>query len=363
MGRFDAAFKRQEREALKWQRELERRAKEQAKLSALEQARLQVAQNENAIELLLSVHKEQSAPIDWQRLRASLPPHRPARRVRHELAAHLRFASSLELTDGAERLRVIEEACALDEKDYAATLAAHDQNVEAWRWLRSVCQRVLSGEIEAYEQVITELSPLREISTLGSASTITVHNAKIAAAELHVNGRDVVPNEVKSLTSTGKLSAKAMPKSRFHELYQDYVCGCVLRVARELFAVLPFETVLVTTCVARADASDGVGLVVPVLSVALAREACAKLDFDRLDPSDTIAMLLHRGDVKASKKSGGFVSITPLIPSDAVPAESGPRDIAATRSDARLLRRSIRELLRLPSLDQTTADVAPGAST
>jgi len=359
VGRFDAAFKRQEREALKRQRDLARFAKEQAKFSALEQARLQVAENENAIELLLSVHKEQSAPIDWERLASSLRPHRPARRARHELAVHLSFASALEQTDGAARLKAIEEACAQDDQDYAAALVTHDQNVDAWQWLRGICQRVLSGEMAAYEQVLTELSPLREISSLGSSSVVTVHNAKIATAELRVNGRDVVPTEIKSLTSTGKVSAKGMPKSRFHEIYQDYVCGCALRVARELFAALPFETVLVTACVARSDASDGEGLVVPVLS-ALSRDACTKLDFDQLDPSDTIATLLHRGDVKASKKSGDFVPITPLIPSDAVASESGPADIAATRSNVRLLRGSIRQLLRLPPIDHATSEVASG---
>ena len=44
-----------------WQgpQELQRRAKEQAKLSALEQARLEVETYENRIDVLLSVHKEQ----------------------------------------------------------------------------------------------------------------------------------------------------------------------------------------------------------------------------------------------------------------------------------------------------------------
>ena len=37
-----------------------------------------------------------------------------------------------------------------------------------------------------------------------------------------------------------------MPKGRFHEIYQDYLCGCLLRVAREVFALFPVDTVLVT---------------------------------------------------------------------------------------------------------------------
>ena len=54
----DAEARRSEREARKRHRELERRIKERAKLSALQQAQLDVEAHENALEVLLSVHKE-----------------------------------------------------------------------------------------------------------------------------------------------------------------------------------------------------------------------------------------------------------------------------------------------------------------
>lgn len=38
-----------------------------------------------------------------------------------------------------------------------------------------------------------------------------------------------------------KLSVKAMPKGRFHEVYQDYACGCCLRIGREVLALLPVD--------------------------------------------------------------------------------------------------------------------------
>ena len=54
--RLDAANRRNERDAKKRQREFERQLKEQAKLSAFEQARLEVEAHENALDVLLSVH-------------------------------------------------------------------------------------------------------------------------------------------------------------------------------------------------------------------------------------------------------------------------------------------------------------------
>jgi len=63
--RLQAEQRRQEREIRKRQKDLEWRSKESAKLSASEQARLAVEAHENALDVLLSVHKEQSAAIDW----------------------------------------------------------------------------------------------------------------------------------------------------------------------------------------------------------------------------------------------------------------------------------------------------------
>jgi hypothetical protein len=64
---IEAFQRRQQRDAQKRQRELERQNKEQAKLSAIEQARLEVETHENKLEVLLSVHREQGEIWDWVR--------------------------------------------------------------------------------------------------------------------------------------------------------------------------------------------------------------------------------------------------------------------------------------------------------
>src|SRR5438477_5186128 len=97
---------------------------------------------------------------------------------------------------------------------------------------------------------------------------MTVHDRKLIECELKVNGQDVIPADAKSLTATGKLVIKAMAKARFHEIYQDYVCGCVLRLAREMFALLPVDSVILTATVDGIDSRTGHTAELPVLSVA-----------------------------------------------------------------------------------------------
>ena len=52
---------------------------------------------------------------------------------------------------------------------------------------------------------------------------------------LVVHGMEVIPKYEKKLTKRGEVSEKKIPRARFHEIYQDYVCGCMLRIVREVF--------------------------------------------------------------------------------------------------------------------------------
>ena len=106
-----------------------------------------------------------------------------------------------------------------------------------------------------------------------------------------------------------------MPKARFHEIYQDYVCSCMLRVAREVFAILPVETLLVTARqIWRTRDRTYRGATRSFRSDAANDHRPS--DFERLDPSDALDNFQHRGDFKATRKSGALQPITPLTPSD-----------------------------------------------
>jgi hypothetical protein len=344
--RREAEGRRSEREARKRHRELERRIKERAKLSALQQAQLEVEAHENSLEVLLSVHKEQSGPIDWARFATALPPHPPLRTGRHEFAAVLRHGIAA-LEGAAESGNAAaEQARAVDEREYKAAREIFESDLAAWERMRELAKRVLSGEEGAYTEAISEFSSLGEIAHLGSSIHFTVHGRNFVECVLTVNGREVIPAEVKSLTATGKLSVKAMPKSRFHEIYQDYVCGCVLRLAREVLALLPVNQVLVTASVKGTDVRTGHPDDVPVLSVGMSRGAIERLDFMRIDASDSMEYFPHRGDVKASRKGGEFVAIVPLTPVDLAPAEPERMDITGLLNNIRQLRAEISSKLK-----------------
>lgn len=359
---MEAAGKRQQREALKHKKELERRFKEQAKLSALEQARLEVETHENALEVLLSVHKQQSEPFDWGGFAAALPPHEPPRLARHETAALLRRAVSGAVPSIEDGKPTVEEAGLFDEREHETACAEYEQEFAQWERMRSLARRVLAGEAHAYSEAVSEFSALSEIANLGSSISVTRIEAKLIECALKVNGRNSIPAEVKSLTAAGKVSAKAMTKARFHEIYQDYVCGCVLRLAREVFALLPLETVLVTATVDGTDPRTGRAAELPVLSVAIPRAVIARLDFERLDPSDSLKNFLHRGDVTASRKSGEFIPILPLTVADVFPPQPARVEFTVIITQVRQSRTELSAMLKsaMPQIsDQSESTIPP----
>ena len=333
---FEAARRESQRVAKLRQRDLERQAKEMEKLSALQQARLEVETYENGLDILLSVHKEQADALDWLSIVSSLPPVPPRGQSHNELKARQRQAVTPYLLESGN---AIERAKEQDERDFQEAMQTHAADVAEWENMTSLARRILGSDTDAYIKAIEELSPFTELSTIGSSFHFKVHSRHLIEVNLTTNGRQAIPAEVKTLTSTGKVSVKAMPKPRFLEIYQDYVCGCVLRVARELFALLPIDALLITASAEALDTSTGHTLERPFLSVFIPRATLAALNFDTLDPSDSIMAMTHRGDLKASRKTGEFEFIAPLTVSDLTPSEApGGKTISDLLGHAKRLR-------------------------
>jgi hypothetical protein len=312
---MEASQRRQQREAQKRLRELERQEKEQAKLSAIEQARLEVETFESRLEVLLSVHKEQGEPWNWIALAASLPPPCPQRTSYHEYKAKQQVAVMPSHLVDAARI-MVEQARSRDDDDFRNASQSYADQTAQLEKLKNLARRILAGEHRAYLDALIEINPFAEMSHLGSSIYFTVHTTKLIECVLKVKGKQAIPEVNKTLTTGGKVSVKPMPKGRFQEIYQDYLCGCVLRVAREIFALLPIDELLVSAAADALDTRTGHAIEMPVMSAFIPRSTVARLDFDRLNASDAIDNFQHRGDFRASRKSESFQAIIPLTPAN-----------------------------------------------
>jgi hypothetical protein len=319
---IEAAQRRSQREALRRQRQLERQRKELAKMEELERAAYEVQVHENYIDTLLSVHKECGSKLDWAMLQSSDPPIRPENTRSREKTAQAAldeyeptFIDKLLRRTAIKRVG-LKEAIGLhrqdDEKEYQEALAAYEREYEEWSAVRELARRIQGNDVAAYMDAIRQLDPLSEINALGSSVECEAIDESLMVATIHVHGEEIIPREIKTLLKSGKLSVKKTPITKYYELYQDYVCACSLRVAQELFALLPVEMVIITAVADLLNTQSGHMEEQPILSVAISGATVDRLNMEMLDPSDAMGNFVHNIRFRKTK---GFAAVVKLEPS------------------------------------------------
>jgi len=318
--------RRSERETKTRQRNLEKQRKDLDKMQELQRAQYEVEVYENRIELLLSVHKECSDIWDWKAIKSSNPPSKPTKYGKNEQLAQAKlnkykpgvldklFKKQESKRNGLKN--AIVESRQLDEREYQNAIQKYESQYSEWKTSVKLAERILTGDTKAYMDAIKEIHPFSEISSLGSFVEFKAENKSLFELTLYVNSDKVIPKEVKTLLKSGKLSVKKMSQTKFNELYQDYVCSCVLRVARESFALLPVNMVIITAVANLLNTQTGHKENQPILSIAIPKDTLSKLNYETIDPSDSINNFVHKMNYK---KTSGFNSVQKLIPSDFQP--------------------------------------------
>lgn len=320
---MQAASRRAERNAQRKQRELEKRGKEYAKMEALEQAAYEVEVYDNYIEVLQSVHKECSEQVDWASYLARPEPREPERVASSEVAAQSRLDSyqpgffarlfGLQQRQLASLRNAVDKGRAEDSDRFKKEREAWHTEYSEWQTDYALAQRLLRGEGQAKLDAIELLNPFEDISMLGTSVKFVIQEGGLVEVFLSVHGDRVIPAESKSLLQSGKLSTKKLPAGKYNELLQDYVCSCVLRVGRELLAILTDELVIVTATDRFLNTSSGHLEELPLLSVAISRRTIVSLNLDAIDPSDSMRNFVHN---MSFKKTAGFAPVKALQAKD-----------------------------------------------
>lgn len=244
----------------------------------------------NLIETLRGIHKTCDEYVDWNALKTSPEPFAPGTigprqaQALQELNAYKPgFFQKLAGGDKRKELeRAVEQAAAEDAEDY-----------ENWRKLVALSDRVLSGDIDAYMEVIGQMNPLGDLLDFGSDFEIGTDNPSAIEVEFRVKTDTVVPKYTLSLTKTGKVSQKEMGKTAYYDLVQDFVCSCTIRIARDIFALLPVKTVVVHAVENGINTETGRQEDITILSVLFERDILNGLYFENIDPSDAMNNFLH----------------------------------------------------------------------
>lgn len=276
--------------------------KQQQKLDETQQNKIAVEEYNNMIEVIKSIHKECDDYVDWAHINSLKPPYNPpeigpnkARAISEYQSFTPSFIEKIFKSMGEKRKKKLEEAIAQAELQDI-------QEYEEWRNLNILSGKILQRDIDAYFQVIDEMNPLEDLLEFGSDFEYGANDSTAMEVEFRVKSDTVVPKDILSLTKTGKLSRKAMPKTQYYELVQDYVCSCSIRIARDIMALLPVDKVVVHAVDDLLNTATGISEEVTLLSVVFDREGLSRLNFELIDPSDALQNFQH--NMKYLKTAG-----------------------------------------------------------
>ncbi len=300
------------------ERNAERRRKQYAKEQMISEASDAVSEWQSGIHELVSLHTDPADEIDWSRELTKPEPSEPQRFTAHEAQAQHRVDVFKPrfwdfLFGGSDkRLANLEEAVlcgrAQDDEDYRAAVERYRTQLADWRADTDLARRLLAGEVSARKEVIEEMQSLSGEDLIGTQISFSISDDFLHVRP-HVHGDEIVPKVRRKQTQSGRLSESKMPVGEFNELYQDYVCSAALRVAGDMFALLPLDEVYVTCVANMLNTKTGHQENTPILSVRFVRETFRRLDRRHVDPSDSMRNFIHEMDFKRTR---GFSGITPL---------------------------------------------------
>lgn len=138
-------------------------------------------------------------------------------------------------------------------------------DVELWKYFHDMSSKVLSGDIDTYLQVINDINPLNDLLDYGTGFEFGTDSPLKMEVEFQINSNsiDIAKNSTE---------------------YQDYVCSVAIRVARDIFALLPVQNVVVH---ATNDGDD-------ILSVCFDKKSFSDLKFNFIDPSNVVESFKHQ---------------------------------------------------------------------
>ena len=179
------------------------------------------------------------------------------------------------------------------------------------RELQPFAQSVLAGDIDAYFRVIEQVGPFDDLLEYGSGFEVGTDDPKIMEIEFQVKSGDIIPTQYPDMKANGEIVMKDFSKSAYFELVQDYVSSTMLRVARDTFALLPVQTVIIHAVDKILNPATGNDEEVTIASAKIKRDAMATLNFERIDPSDCLESF--ESNVKF-KKTTGYSPVDRVLP-------------------------------------------------
>jgi|GEM_PF-6931394 len=192
----------------------------------------------------------------------------------------------------------------------------HHEIIEEIHWaaqtrpeVQQVYQKLRAGDDGALMKVIKSQQKLSGIHKLARGLGFTVEKGLVHAV-LALHSPSIVPDfQLKSMPS-GKLAEVKMPRETSLKIYRAYASSAVLKVASDLFRLVPIGNVVVSAIAPCKVADSEYEEEWPVLSANLLRKPVMQMDMPNVD---AVVALKAFQSSERFHDTHGFGRIVPLM--------------------------------------------------
>ncbi|HWY34997.1 MAG TPA: hypothetical protein VNX68_10145 [Nitrosopumilaceae archaeon] len=318
---YSAAIHRMEKANQQKLKEAEKKLKYENKLEEILHAHHTALEHEAHVSSIVSLHKTESETMDWMEISLQLPPVKPEYSDANERKAqdsiNLFKPGFIDKIFGYQKKTYkLKEALNIakvrDTYNLKELMDTFQKDMETWEKLQKMSSGIQANDPVAHKEAFEFLNPLQEVEHIGKSMQVNF-NSGYTEIDLNVHPQDIVPKEIISQTSTGKLSKRNMPETKYRKMYQEHICSAVFRCGREVLALLPVRFVLVNAHCKLLDTGTGKMDDQTILSVALTRDKMDIINFNLIDPID--AMKNFQPHMKLMSSGAGFAPVEKIDPS------------------------------------------------
>ena len=165
-----------------------------------------------------------------------------------------------------------------------------------YRKLHILSENIISGNIDAYFQVIDEMHPFDSLLEFGSEILIGSNDSNSFEVEFKANSENVIPK------GKFKKEVKYNKDITYYEFVEKYICGSVLLIAKNLMNLIPVDKVVVHAVDNVVDVEKGIKNNITILSIVFDRENLNKINLKTIDPVDALDYFIC--NIRHQKTSG-----------------------------------------------------------
>lgn len=309
------------------EREIARFARRKARLQAAEQAADDVQRFELYLRAIVELHKDCIEEWDWQDIIYSPQPPAPILTTDKENAARAKldtFKPGL-LTRAfgnatrkvAELTQAVETARSADAREHGEILKRYQELVTTWDIERRIAKLVIAKDPSGFQEALAYVDALGDVNDFGSRASVTRVQPDQMVLRYAIVDRETIPSEEPKLSSPGRILSTTMSADRYWAVFHDHVCSAALRIARDVFNILPVQHVIVNVSRNYENSMSGHRVSENILAVRFWRRVLNQIDLQAIVPADIVKKFQHR---MKFQKAVGFEQVEPFAADDQPPS-------------------------------------------